>query len=81
MECCLNVICLDFYFPSRNVLLHLKKHGTLNTFSVPNVGNSLVRKDSMSGMVNHTAGMIILICLHPNVVAVTGQSWRIISLL
>jgi hypothetical protein len=48
---------------------------------VPSVGNSLVRKDSMNEMANHTVGMIILICLHPSVGVVTDQLWRIISLL
>lgn len=63
------------------MLLHLKKLGTLNIFSVPSVENNLGKKDFMSGMANHTVEMIILICLHQNVVAVTGQLWRIISLL
>jgi hypothetical protein len=59
----------------------LKRLGTLNISFVLSVENSLGKKDSMSGMANHTAGMIILICLHQNVVAVTGQLWRIIYLL
>lgn len=77
----LNFIYFRFQSFFRNVLLHLKKLGTLNIFSVPSVENNLGKKDSMSGMANHTVGMIILICLHQNVVAVTGQLWRIIYLL